>query len=186
MHATRKEVVMNSTTAHDRKFWNPYLAGALSGLVLIGSAGVAGKFFGASTTFVRSTGMIEKIFSGERVSQMAYFMKEAPIIDWQWMFVVGIFFGAFIAARISGTYELQALPDMWRRRFGSSILKRASAAFAGGVIAMFGARLADGCPSGHGLSGSAQLAVSGFIALICFFIGGVIAARMLYKGRDAQ
>ena len=52
---------MNSMTAHDKKFWDPYLAGALSGLVLIGSVGFAGKFFCASTTFVLSTGMIEKI-----------------------------------------------------------------------------------------------------------------------------
>ena len=177
---------MNCAMTRDTSFWNPYLAGALSGLVLVVSVALAGKFFGTSTTFVRSTGMIEKIFSPERVSQMAYFIKEAPIIDWQWMFVVGIFFGALMAAKISNTYRSQSLPDMWRRGFGGSIAKRASAAFIGGIIAMFGARLADGCPSGHGLSGSAQLAVSGFIALICFFIGGVIAARILYRGRDAQ
>jgi len=177
---------MSIKTARDKSFWNPYLAGALSGLVLVASVGFAGKFFGTSTTFVRSTGMIEKIFSPERVPQMAYFIKEAPIIDWQWMFVLGIFFGALLAAKLSGTFLIQALPDMWRGRFGDSIPKRACAAFIGGMIAMFGARLADGCPSGHGLSGSAQLAVSGFIALICFFIGGVMAARILYRGRDAQ
>jgi len=33
---------------------------------------------------------------------------------------------------------------MWEKRFGPSILKRASAAFVGGAIAIFGARLADG------------------------------------------
>jgi len=177
---------MSIRTTPGENFWNPYLAGALAGLVLVGSVALSGKFFGTSTTFVRSTGMIEKIFSAERVAQMDYFMKEAPIVDWQWMFVIGIFFGASIASKISSTYKLQALPDMWRKRFGGSILKRAGVAFVGGVIAMFGARLADGCPSGHGLSGSAQLAVSGFIALICFFIGGVIMARILYRGRDEQ
>jgi hypothetical protein len=177
---------MSCKTAHDECFWNPYLAGALSGVVLVASVALAGKFFGASTTFVRSTGMIEKIFSAARVAQMDYFIKEAPIVDWQWMFVIGILLGASIAAKISGTYTVQALPDMWRKRFGGSILKRAGAAFVGGVIAMFGARLADGCPSGHGLSGSVQLAVSGFIALICFFIGGVITARILYRGRGGQ
>lgn len=177
---------MSMKTSHGNTFWNPYLAGALSGLVLIGSVWISGKFFGASTTFVRSAGMIEQAFNAERVSAVDYFTKEKPVVDWQWMFVLGILFGASIAARISGTYELKALPDMWRKRFGNSFLKRAAAAFAGGAIAMFGARLADGCPSGHGLSGSVQLAVSGFIALVCFFIGGVITARILYKGRDAQ
>ena len=55
-------------------------------------------------------------------------------------------------------------------------------AFIGGVIAMFGARLANGCPSGHGLAGASQLAVSGYLALIFFFIGGMISANLLYKG----
>jgi hypothetical protein len=32
------------------------------------------------------------------------------------------------------------------------------------------------------LSGLAQLAVSGFIALFCFFIGGVVSANLLYRG----
>ena len=70
--------------------WNPYVAGALSGLVIVGSVWLTGKYAGASTTFVRGAGMIEQLFSPERVSQMEYFLKEKPIIDWQWMFVIGI------------------------------------------------------------------------------------------------
>ena len=69
---------------------------------------------------------------------------------------------------------------MWRERFGSSAAKRAVVAFLGGLIALFGARLAGGCPSGHGLSGTMQLSVSGFIAAACFFIGGIVVARRLY------
>ena len=78
------------------------------------------------------------------------------------------------------------MPDLWESRFGSAIAPRAMAAFVGGIIAMFGARLADGCPSGHGLSGGLQLAVSGYIALACFFIGGLISANLLYKGGDKK
>lgn len=162
--------------------WNPYLAGALSGLVSIGSIWFVGKYLGASTTFVRTTGMVEKMFSPERVASMPYFLKEAPIIDWQWMFVIGIAIGAFLAAVSSGSFRWQAVPDMWQEKFGESFVPRAAVAFIGGIVAMFGARLADGCPSGHGLSGSLQLAVSGFIALACFFIGGLITANLLYKG----
>lgn len=163
-------------------YWNPYVAGILAGLVLTGSVWATGKFFGTSTTFVRSAGMIEKSISAERVANMDYFKREKPIVDWQWMFVIGIFFGASFAAKISGTYRFQTLPDMWHSRFGPSIAKRGIVAFAGGIIAMIGARLADGCPSGHGLSGGAQLAVGSFIALLCFFAGGIIVARILYKG----
>ncbi len=128
----------------DERAWSPYTAGALSGLVLILSVWVTGQYFGASTTFVRAAGMIEKIFSAERVAQMDYFLKEVPKVDWQWMFVVGIFFGSLIASSSSGSFRWKAVPDMWEARFGPGRAKRAGVAFAGGLIAMFGARLADG------------------------------------------
>jgi len=164
--------------------WSPYLAGALSGFVSIGSVWFVGKYLGASTTFVRTAGMLEKIFAPERVAKMPYFIKEAPIIDWQWMVVLGIAIGSFIAAVSSGTFKIKPLPDLWESKFGPSIKKRAIVAFIGGIIAMFGVRLADGCPSGHGLSGGLQLSVSGYIALVCFFIGGIVSANILYKGGD--
>ncbi len=171
---------------NEPKGWNPYVAGALSGLVSIGSVWVAGKYLGASTTFVRTTGMVEQFFDAQRVSQMEYFIREVPKIDWQWMFVIGVMIGAFLAAITSGSFQAKALPDMWRQHFGDSIAKRAIFAFLGGTVAMFGARLADGCPSGHGLSGSLQLAVSGFLAIACFFLGGLIMARILYRQGGRQ
>lgn len=125
--------------------WSPYLAGALSGVVGVLSVWFAGQFLGASTSFVRTAGMIEQLFGPERVAQMAYFVKTVPEIDWQWMFMVGILLGAAIAAVTSGSFKLQAVPDMWAARFGAgSTVKRAVVAFVGGVVAMFGARLADG------------------------------------------
>ncbi|MDD4319993.1 MAG: YeeE/YedE thiosulfate transporter family protein [Acidaminococcaceae bacterium] len=166
--------------------WSPYFAGALSGVVAIGSVWFVGKYFGASTSFVKSAGMIEQIFSPERVAQMPYFIKEVPAIDWQWMFVLGIALGAFVASKLSGTFKIQMIPDMWAERFGIATRPRAIAAFIGGIIAMFGVRLANGCPSGHGLAGASQLAVSGYLALICFFIGGMISANLLYKGGEQR
>jgi uncharacterized protein len=125
--------------------WSPYLAGALSGLVGVFSVWFAGQYFGASTSFVRTAGMIENLFGPERVAQMDYFIKVVPRIDWQWMFVVGITLGALIAALTSGSFKLQAVPDMWAARFGQkSTPQRAVVAFVGGVVAMFGARMADG------------------------------------------
>jgi len=128
----------------DSPGWNPYLAGALSGLVSVLSVWLAGKFLGASTTFVRSVGMVYQVFDPERVASMEYFLKELPIIDWQWMFVVGIFLGSFMAAITGGDFRWQALPSMWEQRFGPGRGLRALAAFSGGAVAMFGARLADG------------------------------------------
>jgi hypothetical protein len=128
----------------EKKGWSPYLAGALAGALSILSVWISGKYFGASTTFARSAGMIEKIIGPERVAKMSYFIKEIPEIDWQWMFVVGILIGSLIASATSGTFLWKGVPDMWQNRFGPSKLKRGIVAFIGGVIAMFGARLADG------------------------------------------
>ena len=128
----------------EKRGWNPYLAGALSGVVLKLSVWIAGKYFGASTTFVRSAGLIEKQFSADRVAKMDYFVKEVPKIEWQWMFVVGILVGSLFAATTGKTFQWQALPNMWESRFGPGKLKRWAVAFIGGAIAMFGARLADG------------------------------------------
>jgi len=128
----------------ERRGWNPYVAGALTGLLLVFSVWFTGKYVGASTTFVRSAGYIESVFNAERVSQMEYFKKEAPKIDWQFLFVIGIFFGALVSSTTSRSFRWQAVPSRWERRFGSSVPKRAVAAFFGGAVAMFGARLADG------------------------------------------
>jgi hypothetical protein len=128
----------------DDKGWSPYLAGALAGIVMILSVWITGKYFGASTTFVRSAGMIEKIFNAERVEKMDYFIQKVPKIEWQWMFVFGIFMGSLISSTTSRSFKWKAVPDMWEDRFGPGKIKRALVAVIGGMIAMFGARLAGG------------------------------------------
>ena len=165
------------------KPWNPYVAGALTGLLMVASVWVSGKYFGASTTFVKATGMIESLAASERVQAMPSFLKETPKVDWQFMFLIGIALGSLAASLASRTFAVTPVARTWAERFGPSLKLRALAGFFGGILAMFGARLADGCPSGHGLSGSLQLAVSGYVALACFFLGGLVTARLIFGGR---
>jgi hypothetical protein len=124
--------------------WSPYVAGALIGGVSWFSVLTAGKYLGVSTTFVRTIGMIESIFTPDRVAALPYFVKEKPVIDWQWMEVFGILIGAFIAAKLSGNFKRRFVPPMWEKRFGPSRFKRWVFAFFGGTVLMFGARMADG------------------------------------------
>ena len=123
---------------------NPYIAGMLAGFLMILSVVITEKYFGASTTFVRSAGMIERVFIPEHVKNVEYFNKEEPKIDWQWMFVAGIFVGSFLSSITSRSFKLKAIPDMWEQRFGPSRSKRFAVAFLGGMGVMFGARLAGG------------------------------------------
>jgi len=53
-------------------------------------------------------------------------------------------------------------------------------ALVGGLLIGFGARMADGCTSGHGISGTLQLAVGSWLAFFCFFMGGFVTAIFLY------
>ena len=53
--------------------------------------------------------------------------------------------------------------------------------FAGGLLIGFGTRLAGGCTSGHGISGTLQLAVSSWLAAVSFFVGGIAAAMLIFR-----
>jgi len=119
----------------------------------------------------------------DRVAANEYFTKEKVRVDWQFMLVLGIFLGAVISSATDRSFKLEGVPPIWENRFGPSIGKRALWAFFGGVVAMVGARMADGCPSGHGLSGMMQLSVSSFVALGMFFSVGVLVAIYVYQRR---
>lgn len=171
--------------------WSPYLAGALVGVLAVVSVyattQLMGKtsFLGASTTFVRAAGLLEQTAFPERVAANEYFTREKVRVDWQFMFVIGIFFGALISSLSDRSFKLESVPPTWRERFGPSIGKRAAGAFFGGIVAMLGARMADGCPSGHGLSGMMQLSVSAFVALALFFGTGVVVAALVYRRKSS-
>ena len=170
--------------------WNPYFAGILVGILAVVSVLVTtqllgkAKYLGASTTFVRTAGLVEQQVAPEHVNQNEYYQEEKIKVDWQMMFVIGILFGSFCASLTDKSFKKETVPPMWSERFGTSAAFRAVGAFAGGVIAIFGARMAGGCPSGHGLSGLMQLSVSGLIALGCFMVGGILVARLIYGGRE--
>jgi hypothetical protein len=127
-----------------RKTWSPYLAGALAGLVLCLSVLVAGKYFGASTSYVRSAAYLGKTIASEHVAKSSYFIHTKVKVDWQMLFVVGVILGAFISSQMSRDFTAVAIPPMWKRRFGANKGMRFLVAFIGGVIALFGARLAGG------------------------------------------
>lgn len=166
---------------YDDGGWNPYLAGALVGVLALLSVAITGQFLGASTTFVRMAGAIEQVVAPQRLTENPYYQRVGPRLDWQGMVLIGVFLGALAGALHDRSFKKESVPPMWAERFGPGIWKRGAVAFIGGIFAMFGARLADGCPSGHGLSGLMQLSISGFISLFLFFGGGLLVANLLYR-----
>lgn len=161
--------------------WSPYAVGIGIGLLSCLTFLLSDKPLGCSTAFARSSGMLERLFRGAKVKEKPYYQKFALEIDWEWMLVAGVVIGAFLAATLSGDFELKWVSSRWAVAFGPGALGRLIVAFLGGILMGLGARWAGGCTSGHGISGTLQLALSGWIAAMCFFAGGIATAMILFK-----
>jgi len=161
--------------------WSPYAAGIGIGILSWLTWLISAKPIGCSTSFARTAGMLEKLIRGKKIESKLYYQEVKPEIDWQWMLVAGIVIGALVASLVSGDFGWQWIPTQWETAFGDSTWLRLLSALAGGVLLGFGARWAGGCTSGHGISGTMQLAVSSWISAICFFIGGIVMAHILFK-----
>jgi len=162
--------------------WSPYLVGALIGLLTMLTFYFSDKPLGASTAFARVAGLVGKAVAPRHTESLKYYQDNKPAIDWEVMLVVGAIGGAFLAAWHGGELTSEWLPAMWEARFGKdSYAMRTIVALLGGVLMAFGARLAGGCTSGHGISGALQLSVGSWIALICFFAGGITTALLMFR-----
>lgn len=162
------------------EIWSPYLVGVGIGVLVWLSFLLSNKAIGCSTAYLRTAGMLESLLRDKKVKKREYFQEYAPKIDWEWMLVLGIIIGSFLSAILSGQFEIEIIPGVWADAFGNVILIRLATAVLGGIFVGFGARLAGGCTSGHGISGSLQLSVSGWLALTFFFIGGIMTAVPIF------
>lgn len=160
--------------------WSPYVVGIGIGVLSWLTWLISRKPIGCSTSFARSAGMIEKLLRGPKVETRPYYQEVKPAVDWQWMLVLGMVVGALVSSLLSGDFQWQWVPSRWAAAFGTNVPLRLVAALLGGVLLGLGSRWAGGCTSGHGISGTMQLAVSSWISAICFFIGGIVTAYILF------
>ena len=160
--------------------WSPYVVGAGIGVLSWLTFYFSDKPIGASSFYAHIAGFLGKLIAPRHTKSLAYFKDKPPRVNWGFVFVVATIVGGAIAALTGGEFANEWLPPMWAARFGDSIALRAAIGFGGGVLMAFGARLAGGCTSGHGISGTMQLNVASWIAVICFFIGGIAVAMTLF------
>ena len=161
--------------------WSPYIVGGLIGVLSWLTFLFSDKALGASTAYARVAGMLGKLIAPRHTESLKYFQDNKPKVDWEVMLVLGAIIGAFIAARTGGEMMTNWVPPMWAERFGSAVWPRLLIGLLGGAFMAIGARLAGGCTSGHGISGALQLSVGSWIALVCFFIGGMITAMLMFN-----
>jgi uncharacterized membrane protein YedE/YeeE len=164
------------------KAWSPYVAGALIGLLQIPTFLLMDTALGASSSFVTVAAHLASIFDA-RIADVKYLASHMYGAKnwWQVAVVVGIALGAFMSMRMSGARR-QTISPVWARATGTTTLSaRAPLAFVAGFIMLFGARIAGGCTSGHGISGIAQLSVGSTLAVAAMFAGGILTAALLKR-----
>jgi hypothetical protein len=125
--------------------WSWWQAGLALGLLNMFAFYTANYYLSTSTTFSRACGLLLQIVVPEHVAGNAYYRLVKPVVDWQFMLVLGIPVGAYLAARLSRRVQFTAaLPDVWVNRFGTSTARRWALGLLGGALVGFGARFADG------------------------------------------
>lgn len=73
---------------------------------------------------------------------------------------IGVFLGSFVSANLSGVYG---------KTNGLTLVN----SVLGGFMLVFGARFADGCNTGHGISGTSNLFFGASIAMVSMFAGAM-------------
>lgn len=160
--------------------WSPYAVGICIGIVCWFTFLLSNTALGCSTPFARITGMIQKIFAPKAVEGNEFYKKTPPIVDWAVMLLIGIVIGGFLSAWLSGTFRFEMVPEFWKTHFGDTPGWRLGTAFIGGIFMGVGSRWSNGCTSGHGISGTLQMALSGWISVIFIFAGGIGCALLLF------
>lgn len=172
--------------------------GLLLGLVFF-LAVLLVKPIGVSTQFVILNGVVADAVSPALVTQTAegftstndylaksggkYAKAVSNPLNYGFVFVLAMALGGFLSVRARGGLEQaeKTIPALWRANFGDSPAKRYAAAFAGGFIVLYGARLAGGCTSGHMMSGMMQTSLSGYIFALGAFGAAIPVSLMMFK-----
>lgn len=152
--------------------------GVLFGILGVAAIALYGPI-GVSSTYPRFIGALARTLDPTWARGVPYLEKMGSLVKPESMLVLGLLIGGWFASR-SGTRgkvveQVHAFEGTRSRRYLD--------AFLGGVLIIFGSRLAGGCTSGHIISGITQLAVSGMLFAAAVFGFGVLTAKLLQGGR---
>ncbi len=174
--------------------WPWYVAGPLIGLMVPLLFILGNKQFGISSSLRH----VCATCAPSSISFFNYDWKSTGL--WNMVFALGIVIGGFlggwvfanpepIALSTATINDLSALgiqdfnglvPDdifSWE-----NLLTWQGIVFLvlGGFLTGFGARYAGGCTSGHAISGLSDLQAGSLVAVIGFFVGGLIVTHLIY------
>jgi uncharacterized membrane protein YedE/YeeE len=165
-----------------QKYMNPYLAGFLLGLVLLGTIYVTGRGLGASGAVKSVVLSTVTALAPEHTASTPYLRSygeehpNGPLNDWLVFEVIGLIIGAFLSGIVSNRVgiKLERGPNITNRT-------RIMAAILGGVLFGLGSQLGRGCTSGAALSGMAVMSFGGIITMMAIFGSGYAFAYFFRK-----
>lgn len=175
--------------------WHWAVSGAMIALTLFILTWM-GRSFGVSMTFRNACTLAG---AGKKTPFFNIDMKEEW---WRMAFVLGGLVGGFIAVTFFRSPEPVAISEAtvahladWGLNYPASdakglgfvptevfnfgSVKGIILAVVGGFLVGFGARYADGCTSGHAISGLSHLQLPSLITVIGFFIGGLLMTHVI-------
>lgn len=173
--------------------WPWYISGPLIALTMFVLL-FAGKQFGMSSNLrtacsIGGAGKVSNFFNFDWRSQ-----------KWNLLVVAGAVIGGFVANQFLSSNQVKINPEVAQKLetygihsageaylppelFGMEQLsnpKVLAILIIGGFLVGFGARYAGGCTSGHAISGLSNLQLPSLIAVIGFFIGGLVMIHLLF------
>jgi uncharacterized protein len=174
--------MISQMSAKPKPYMNPYLAGLLLGLVLLGTIYITGRGLGASGGIraIVLTGV--KTISPEHWAIKPYYQEQdaavsgaSPLRTWLFFEIIGVVIGALISGIIANRMSLKL-------EKGPKITNKSRLIFAafGGALFGFGSQLGRGCTSGSALSGMAVLSFGGILTMMAIF-GGAYALAYFFR-----
>ncbi len=158
-----------------QKYWSPYVAGILIGLLQI-PVFFFDASLGSSGSLQSFACVASNLFSIDNIHSCFPNLKSW----WQMGLIFGIIFGTWLSSHLSGHIR-PSISLFWEKSIKHyNYKKRYLLAFIGGFLFLFGARLADGCTMGNGVSGIALLSVGSLVVIISMFASGILAS-LFYK-----
>jgi uncharacterized protein len=177
--------------------WPWYVAGPLIGLIVPALLLFGGKVFGISANLRHACAAVPAPKS-VKPDFLRYDWRRTG--GWNLVFVVGIGLGGALAVLLFGMPDagqsISAATQADLRALGindfsglvpqdliswSALTTPAGlvAVILGGFLVGFGARYAGGCTSGHAISGLAALQIPSLVAVVGFFIGGLLVTFLV-------
>lgn len=174
--------------------WPWYVAGPLIGLIVPLLLLIGGKQLGISSSLQH---MCAAIAPGKS-EFLSYDWRKRG--SWSLTMAVGILLGGFIGATLFASPDpsidlspatIEALSGLGVQDFtglvpadffswaGLTSIPGIAMIVGGGFLVGFGSRYAGGCTSGHAISGLANLQFPSLVAVIGFFVGGLLVTHLV-------